>query len=79
MIRTQVQLPEPLYQQVRALAERQDWSLAEAIRRGAELLVNSFPREATAPGTWSLPEALPLGEFSAPVDSWRELAQERDP
>ena len=78
MIRTQIQLPEPLYADIKSLAEAQDWSLAEAIRRGAELLLRSYPRNPEKPEFWSLPEGMPLGQFVAPVDQWRALAQERE-
>jgi len=43
MIRTQIQLPDPLYREVQRVAKSQDWSLAEAIRRGAEAVVRAYP------------------------------------
>jgi len=43
MIRTQIQLPEPLYREVKRVARDQDWSIAEVIRRGAEAVVRSYP------------------------------------
>jgi len=43
MIRTQIQLPEPLYREIKRIARDQDWSLAEVIRRGAEAVVRSYP------------------------------------
>lgn len=36
MIRTQIQLPDDLHQQLRTIAERREWSFAEVIRRGME-------------------------------------------
>ncbi len=78
MIRTQIQLPEPLYAQIKALAALHEWSLAEAMRRGAELLLRSYPERPSDIDSWSLPDGMPLGVFGAPVDQWRDIARERD-
>lgn len=43
MIRTQIQLPEPLYREIKRIARDQDWSIAEVIRRGAEAVVRNYP------------------------------------
>lgn len=43
MIRTQIQLPEPLYREVKRVALEQDWSIAEVICRGAEAVARSYP------------------------------------
>ncbi len=43
MVRTQIQLPEPLYREIKRIARDQDWSVAEVIRRGAEAVVRSYP------------------------------------
>lgn len=77
MTRTQVQLPDQLYRDLRALAEEREWSLAEAIRRGAELLLRSYPPVRDPAEGWSLPEPLHLGEFLTLPDEWRELANAR--
>ncbi len=39
MIKTQIQIPDDLYRRVKRLAESQEWSLAETLRRAAELLL----------------------------------------
>jgi len=39
MIKTQIQLPEELHRDLKRLAEAKEWSLAETLRRGAELLL----------------------------------------
>lgn len=77
MIRTQIQLPDELYQELKRLAEAKEWSLAEAVRRGVELLLRSYPSETASPGEWCLPEPMALGEPLAPVEDWRALANER--
>ncbi len=78
VIRTQVQLPDELHRELKALAADKEWSLAEAMRRGAELLLRSYPRRPAPKESWSLPEPIDLGELLAPMESWRELAHERD-
>lgn len=56
MVRTQIQLPDPLYQEVRRVAEAQDWSVAEVIRRGAEAVVRAYPGiKDGRRGAWKLP------------------------
>ncbi|NJK91407.1 MAG: ribbon-helix-helix protein, CopG family [Blastochloris sp.] len=45
MTRTQIQFPEPLYQRLKEIAEQQDWSLSEVMRKAAEHFVRRFPEE----------------------------------
>lgn len=55
MIRTQIQLPEPLYREVQRVAQEQDWSIAEVIRRGAEAVARSYPPlKGPAKKAWTL-------------------------
>ncbi len=74
MTRTQIQLPDALYAQAKRLAEREEMSLAELVRRGLEHMVRVYRAGETPDAEWHLPEALPLGEFLTPVEDWRELA-----
>jgi hypothetical protein len=73
MKRTQVQRPDPLYRQVKRLAEAQDWSITEVLRRGAEYMVRVHPLPPSASAGWRPPEPLHLGAFRAPVETWRDL------
>jgi len=77
MKRTQIQLPDPLYEQIKKVARQLDWSVAELIRRGAEYMVKCYAAsgEDTASG-WRPPRAHSLGEFLATPEKWRELANE---
>ena len=43
MTRTQIQLPDPLYREIKRLAQEQDWSIAEVLRRGAEAILRAYP------------------------------------
>lgn len=60
MIRTQIQLPDPLYREVQRVAREQDWSIAEVLRRGAEVVTCAYPAVNAEEGEkWRLPR--PLG------------------
>ncbi len=72
MKRTQAQLPESLYDKVKRVAEEQEWSVAEVLRRGAEYMVRCYPTHRAT--EWRPPEPQSLGPFKAPAESWRELA-----
>jgi len=43
MIRTQIQLPDRLYREVKRIAEQHEWSVTEVIRRGAETMTRLYP------------------------------------
>lgn len=79
MTRTQIQLPDPLYHQLKALSEAQEWSLAETLRRGAELLLRAYPGVGQPVGAWSLPEPVDVGPVLVGVEDLRALANQREP
>ena len=74
MVRTQIQLPDALYAQAKRVAERQEMSLAELVRRGLEHMTRVYRADESPGPEWTLPEPLALGEFLAPVEDWRVLA-----
>jgi hypothetical protein len=55
MTRTQIQLPDELYQRAKAFAARKEISLAEMTRRGLELILARFPDQASPQQGWKLP------------------------
>ena len=55
MFRTQIQLPEPLFQQAKRIATQRDWSLAEFVRRGLEAYVQTCPERVETAPAWTLP------------------------
>jgi hypothetical protein len=55
MTRTQIQLPEPLFRQLKAIAAQRDWSVAELIRRGMELYVQTCPEITGTKKAWTMP------------------------
>lgn len=69
MIRTQIQFPDPLYRRLKAIAEQQDWSLAEVMRKAAEHFVTRFPESERMAPTWSFPTLDFGGDFLADPES----------
>ncbi len=70
MTKTQIQVPEELFEEVRAFAKRREWSLAETFRRGAELLLQVYPESVAKPGTsWKPPTSNRVG--------WQGLSAEQ--
>lgn len=55
MIKTQVQFPTPLYERLKEISKRHDWSLAEVMRKAAEHFVARFPDETPPAGPWTFP------------------------
>ena len=63
MIRTQIQFPDPLYRRLKEIAERQDWSLSEVMRKAAEHFVTRFPEGEAAKSVWTFPTLDCGGDF----------------
>ena len=63
MIRTQVQFPDPLYRRLKEIAEQQDWSLSEVMRKAAEHFVERFPKPTESRGGWQFPTLECGGDF----------------
>lgn len=55
MIRTQIQLPDSLYAEIKRIAQEQEWSIAEVLRRGAEAILRRYPSHKKQAVTWKLP------------------------
>ena len=69
MVKTQVQLSDALYRDLKRLAAAKEWSLAETIRRAAEQFLARHPA-ATAPS--SPPWHPPVSD----VVGWRGLSHQ---
>ncbi len=63
MTRTQIQFPDPLYQRLKEIAERQDWSLSEVMRKAAEHFITRFPEEPKPREVWRFPTLDCGGDF----------------
>ena len=83
MTKTQIQVPEELFAEIRAFAQRREWSLAETFRRGAELLLETYAEDsAPASAPWQLPTSRHVGWKGLTAEQLRDLAfdaQTRDP
>ena len=73
MTRTQIQLPDELYQRAKAFAAQREISLAEVTRRGLELFLDRFPSTGPTRGAWQLPR-VDAGGIKVPLDSLRDIA-----
>jgi len=63
MTKTQIQVPEKLFQELRSFAKQREWSLAETFRRGAELLLQVYPEPPAVETTtaWTPPTSGKVG------------------
>ncbi len=77
MIRTQIQLPDELYQRAKAFAAQRELSLAEVTRRGLELFLDRFPSTEPARGTWTLPR-VDAGGIMVPLESLRTITADHE-
>ena len=72
MTRTQIQLPDKLYQRAKAFAAQRELSLAEVTRRGLELFLDRFPSNEPNRGVWQLPR-VDAGGIKVPLDALRDI------
>ena len=73
MKRTQIQVPDPLYDQARRVAELRDWSVSEVFRRALEQYV-AESSVTTGAQEWKLPEPRAMGIERLDCADWRDLA-----
>ncbi len=65
MIRTQIQFPDPLYRRLKEIAQEQDWSLSEVVRKATEHFVSRFPKDVAPRASWQFPVLDCGGDFLA--------------
>jgi hypothetical protein len=69
MQKTQIQVPEELYRELKTFAKAREWSLAETFRRGAELLLEVYHADPLTPDeVWTPPTSTDVG--------WKNLGPE---
>ena len=75
MTKTQIQVPEELFRDLRAFAKQREWSLAETFRRGAELLLQVYPQSPGPEGeAWTPPTSGQVGWKALSAAQLREAA-----
>ncbi len=75
MNKTQIQIPEELFREVRAFSKKREWSLAETFRRGAELLLQVYPDAPAAPNAaWTPPTSSRVGWKGLSAEQLRDAA-----
>ena len=61
MTRTQIQLPDNVYDRARKVCKSREISLAELARRGLEYNLSVYAQEPGTGGEWQPPKPRPLG------------------
>jgi hypothetical protein len=69
MVKTQIQLPDGLYREIKRLAKAKGWSIAETFRRAAEQLLARHPAPQPKSEPWKPPTSARVG--------WRGLTPEQ--
>ena len=76
MVKTQVQIPDALFREAKRLAAENEMSFAEVVRRGLEEIIRHHPPGRSRAETWTVPEAVDLGEPLAPEEVWTALCHD---
>ena len=77
MTRTQIQLPDELYQRAKTFAAQRELSLAEVTRRGLELFLDRFPDTPPSGPAWKLP-CVDGGGIKVALEQLREIASDEE-
>jgi hypothetical protein len=75
MRRTQIQLPDDVYERAREFCKRREISLAELARRGIEYILSVYAPEPGAAGEWQPPKPRALGWTGLNDANIKEQAQ----
>lgn len=77
MIKTQIQLTDELYRDLKRLARRKQWSLAETLRRGGEALLDRYPEAVSdTPEPWQPPRSSKAGWRGLNATQLRDFARD---
>lgn len=77
MIKTQVQIPDHLYNEAKRISREYEMSFAEVVRRGLERIAPAYPpRKPVA--EWSPPKPRKLGCKRLSAEQLRDLARGED-
>ncbi|MEN9665654.1 MAG: hypothetical protein RLZZ326_2017 [Planctomycetota bacterium] len=76
MVKTEVQIPDALYREAKRLADENEMTFAEVVRRGLEEIVRHYPPGRMNRREWHLPESFDMGRPLAPEEQWTALSHE---
>lgn len=76
MVKTEVQIPDALYREAKRLADENEMTFAEVVRRGLEEIVRHHPPGRMNRREWHLPESFDMGRPLAPEEQWTALSHE---
>jgi hypothetical protein len=72
MVKTQVQIPDHLYEAAKRIAESRELSFAEVVRRGLEYVVSVYSLKNNTQSEWKPPKGRFLGKEDPFADpEWR--------
>lgn len=75
MVRTQIQLPDELYERMKRFATARELSMAEVARRGLEDLLRRYPEPESADPEWQIPRTT-VGTVQVSLEDLRNVAVE---
>jgi len=78
MVKTQVQIPDALFEKAKQVAASKEWSFAEIVRRGLEYMTETNPACRQPAKKWKLPPPARLGIPLLPEEQWTEAAHNFD-
>lgn len=78
MIKTQIQIPDHLYDEAKRVAADYEMSFAEVVRRGIERIVTEY-RPKAGLEDWQPPKPQKLGCHKLTDAQLKQLAQDEDP
>lgn len=76
MVKTQVQIPDRLFQDAKRLAEESEMSFAHVVRLGLEMVLKVRPPGRQPASQWRVPKGKNMGRPLVAVEHWTELAHE---
>ena len=76
MIKTQVQIPDELFDRAKQVAVAREWSFAEIVRRGLEYMTRVNPPHRQSTQEWRLPKPVAMGLPLAAEEEWTALSHD---
>ena len=76
MVKTQIELPDALYEAAKRMAQKDDVSIAQVVRRGVEILVRTSSDKVAKAKRWHPPVIRNATWTGLTPEQLRDLAQE---